>query len=77
MFFPLHETIDSPSPRFDRESTLTYILDELRDTYSIECRDLDGQTPILLAAKLGQDKVVKQLIKHGASLSAEDNNRLL
>jgi ankyrin repeat protein len=75
MFFPLHETIESPPQHPNRESTLTYILKELSDIYSIECRDRDGLTPILLAAKLGQNDVVKQLIKHGASLKVEDNNR--
>lgn len=76
MFFPLHEVIESSQPQHpNRESTLTYILEELSDKYAIECKDSDGLTPVLLAAKLGQNDVVKQLIKHCASLSAEDNKR--
>lgn len=74
MSFPLHEAIESPPRHPDRESTLTYILEELSDIYPIEHRNSDGLTPVLLAAKLGQNDDVKQLIKHCAILDAEDNN---
>ena len=74
-FLPFHEAIETRLQHSNRESTLAYILEELPEVYPIEYRNIDGLTPMLLAAKLGQDKVVKQLIKHCANLHAEDNER--
>ncbi|XP_077980292.1 transient receptor potential cation channel subfamily A member 1-like isoform X2 [Glandiceps talaboti] len=37
--------------------------------------DVDGRTPLLLAAEEGYDKVVRQLLKNGADISSKDENR--
>jgi len=71
----LHGAIASSPQHPNRESTLTYILKDLSDNYPIEQKDSDFLTPVLLAAKLGQNDVVKQLIKHCAILDAEDKKR--
>lgn len=70
MFLPLHETIKSVPRHPNRKSTLTYMLGDLSDNYPIEQKDSDFLTRVLLAAKLGQNDVVKQLIKHCAVLDA-------
>ncbi|XP_070579675.1 transient receptor potential cation channel subfamily A member 1-like [Ptychodera flava] len=37
--------------------------------------DIDGNTPLLLAAEKGHDKVVQHLLKVGADISSKDENR--
>jgi len=40
----------------------------------MECKDYDGQTPLLLAAAKSAWSVVNTLVKHGASIDVKDSN---
>ncbi|KAL6719778.1 hypothetical protein ACLMJK_001699 [Lecanora helva] len=42
---------------------------------SLEEKDDRGRTPLLLAASLGQDEIMKRLITHGANVHAVDNDQ--
>lgn len=55
-----------------RNFTLALILED--GLHPTECRDEDGLTPLMLAARLGNYEAVELLIKHRASLRAQDNN---
>lgn len=39
----------------------------------VNCKDNDGRTPLLWAARLGESKAVKELLAAGSDVSAQDN----
>ena len=41
---------------------------------SIECRDKDKDTPLLIAASKNHLETIKSLLRHGADIGAKDSN---
>lgn len=72
LFCALHTVIKSQHS--ERNSMLAFILQNPSILHSTERRDEDGLTPLLLATKLGDPEAVELLIKHRASLRAQDDN---
>ena len=56
----------------NRTAVVKYLLDEVGGAALINVTDSTGCTPLALAAKPGQELVIKLLIERGADLEAKD-----
>eukprot|EP00755_Sulcionema_specki_P029718 Sspe_Gene.18251::Locus_6552_Transcript_1_1_Confidence_1.000_Length_8144::g.18251::m.18251 len=71
---PLHAAICTGEPRMVEEVIEYYKKDLHRKQYAIEMRDRTSLTPLLLAVKKRQEKIIKYLLKEGADPSGTNSD---